>query len=48
MDLLSLVKDAEDARDVEDGTVIFDEETPGDVMYVILSGEVDKIGRAHV
>lgn len=41
MDLLSLFKESEDARNVEDGTVIFDEETPGDVMYVILSGEVD-------
>ena len=41
MDLLSQFKDADDARNVEDGTVIFDEETPGDVMYVILSGEVD-------
>ncbi len=41
MDLLSLFKDAEDAEDVEDGSVIFDEETPGHVMYVILSGEVD-------
>lgn len=41
MDLLSLFNTSEDARDVEDGTVIFDEETPGDVMYVILSGEVD-------
>ena len=41
VDLLSLFTDSEDARNVEDGTVIFDEETPGDVMYVILSGEVD-------
>lgn len=41
MDLLALFKDVEDAEDVEDGNVIFDEETPGDVMYVILSGEVD-------
>jgi len=41
VDLLTLFKDAEDARDVEDGTVIFDEETPGDVMYVILDGEID-------
>lgn len=41
MDLVSLFNDAEDVRDVEDGSVIFDEETPGDVMYVILSGEVD-------
>lgn len=41
MDLLNLFDTSEDARDVEDGTVIFDEETPGDVMYVILSGEVD-------
>lgn len=41
MDLLSLFKDADDAQTVDDGTVIFDEETPGDVMYVILSGEVD-------
>ena len=41
MDLLNLFKDAGDARDVEDGTVIFDEESPGDVMYVILDGEVD-------
>lgn len=41
MELLSLFKDADDIRDVDDGTVIFDEETPGDVMYVILSGEVD-------
>ena len=41
MDLLSLFKDAEDISDVEDGTVIFDEQSPGDVMYVILSGEVD-------
>ncbi len=41
MDLLNLFKDAEDATDVEDGTVIFDEETPGEVMYVILHGEVD-------
>ena len=38
---MNLFKDAEDARDVEDGTVIFDEESPGDVMYVILDGEVD-------
>ena len=41
MDLLDLFKDADDARGVEDGTVIFDEETPGDVMYVSLEGEVD-------
>jgi len=41
VDLLSLFKESEDARSVEDGTVIFDEETPGDVMYVILNGEVD-------
>lgn len=41
MDLLSQFKDTDDAKTVEDGTVIFDEETPGDVMYVILSGEVD-------
>lgn len=41
MDLLDLFKGAGDARDVEDGTVIFDEESPGDVMYVILGGEVD-------
>ena len=41
MDLLELFKDAGDAKSVEDGTVIFDEETPGDVMYVILEGEVD-------
>lgn len=41
MDLLSLFKDAEDVSDVEDGTVIFDEQSPGDVMFVILSGEVD-------
>lgn len=41
MDLLSLFKDAEDVSEVEDGTVIFDEQSPGDVMYVILSGEVD-------
>jgi CRP/FNR family cyclic AMP-dependent transcriptional regulator len=41
LELLSLFKDAEDARSIDDGTVIFDEETPGDVMYVILSGEVD-------
>jgi CRP-like cAMP-binding protein len=41
VDLLNLFKDADDAKDVEDGTVIFDEETPGEVMYVILRGEVD-------
>lgn len=41
MELFSLFKNAEDARNVDDGTVIFDEESPGDVMYVILSGEVD-------
>lgn len=41
MDLLELFKDADDVRDIEDGSVIFDEETPGDVMYVILEGEVD-------
>lgn len=41
MELLSLFKDADNARTIEDGTVIFDEETPGDVMYVIISGEVD-------
>lgn len=41
MDLLELFKDTEDTKDVEDGSVIFDEETPGDVMYVILEGEVD-------
>lgn len=41
MDLLSLFKDSQEASDVEDGTVVFDEETPGDVMYVIMSGEVD-------
>jgi CRP/FNR family cyclic AMP-dependent transcriptional regulator len=41
VDLLNLFKDAADARDVDDGTVIFDEESPGDVMYVILDGEVD-------
>ncbi len=41
MDLLNLFKDAEDAKDVEDGTVIFVEETPGEVMYIILRGEVD-------
>jgi len=41
VDLLELFKDADDAETVEDGSVIFDEETPGDVMYVILEGEVD-------
>jgi len=41
LELLSLFKDADNARTIEDGTVIFDEETPGDVMYVIISGEVD-------
>ncbi len=41
MDLLHLFKDDKDAQDVDDGTVIFDEETPGEVMYVILHGEVD-------
>lgn len=41
MDLLELFKDAGDARAIEDGAVLFDEETPGDIMYVILEGEVD-------
>jgi CRP-like cAMP-binding protein len=32
---------ADDIEKFEMGSVIFDEESPGDVMYVILEGEVD-------
>lgn len=41
MNLLSLFEHVEDAVTFETGKIIFDEESPGDVMYVILDGEVD-------
>lgn len=41
MSLLTLFESAEDAVDFEEGTVIFEQGSPGDVMYVVLEGEVE-------
>lgn len=41
MNLHDLFEGAKDAEDFAAGTTIFDEGTPGDVMYVILDGEVE-------
>ena len=41
MDLRNLFKDADQVQEFQPGTTIFTEGTPGDVMYVVLDGEVD-------
>jgi CRP-like cAMP-binding protein len=41
MDLRSLFKNAENVHQFRAGTVIFEEGSPGDVMYVILDGELE-------
>ncbi|MEE8118985.1 MAG: cyclic nucleotide-binding domain-containing protein [Gammaproteobacteria bacterium] len=43
MSLLTLFESAEDAVDFKEGTVIFEQGSPGDVMYIILDGEVEII-----
>ena len=41
MDLRSLFRNAKDVQDYPAGTVVFAEGEPGDVMYVVLDGEVE-------
>lgn len=41
MDIRGLFKNAEDAQKFKAGTTVFTEGTPGDVMYVILDGELE-------
>ncbi len=43
MSLLNLFESAEDAVDFKEGTVIFEQGSPGDVMYIVLEGEVEII-----
>jgi CRP-like cAMP-binding protein len=49
MDLRSLFKNAENVHPFRAGTVIFEEGSPGDVMYVVLDGELEVlVGGEHV
>lgn len=41
MDLLTLFDGTENAQEFAAGTTIFSEGAPGDVMYVVLDGEVE-------
>ena len=41
MDIRGLFKDAKEAKKFKAGTTVFAEGTPGDVMYVILDGELE-------
>ncbi len=47
MDLLKLFDNAEDARDFAPGAVLFTEDEPGQLMYVILHGEVEVRSHGH-
>lgn len=40
MDLLEVFKDSADLEKHQTGSVIFEEGTPGELMYVVLKGEV--------
>ena len=48
MNLLSLFRNAKETRVVSAGDVIIREGEPGDVMYVVLAGEVEVSVREHV
>ena len=41
MNLLNLFQKTEDAQDFQVGTTVFAEGTPGDLMYVVLDGELE-------
>lgn len=41
MDLRSLFKNADNVHQFRAGTIIFEEGSPGEVMYVILDGELE-------
>ena len=41
MSFLSLFRDWEDVEEYHAGTVIFSEQDPADVMYVIMAGEIE-------
>jgi CRP-like cAMP-binding protein len=48
MNLLSLFRNAKETRIVPAGETIVREGEPGDVMYVLLEGEVDILARGRV
>jgi len=41
MDIRGLFKNAEYVQEFQAGTTVFNEGTPGDVMYVVLDGELE-------
>jgi CRP-like cAMP-binding protein len=41
MDIRGLFKNAEYVQEFQAGTTVFAEGTPGDVMYVVLDGELE-------
>jgi len=45
---INLFKSSPDAYDVEAGTALFTEGEPGDVMYAVISGEIDVTLGGHV
>ena len=49
MDIRRLFKDAKDVQAFKAGTTVFAQGTPGDVMYVILDGELEvRAGRKFI
>jgi CRP/FNR family cyclic AMP-dependent transcriptional regulator len=41
MDIGGLFKTAENTKELQAGTIVFEEESAGNVMYVVLDGEVE-------
>ncbi|HLE67846.1 MAG TPA: cyclic nucleotide-binding domain-containing protein [Burkholderiales bacterium] len=49
MDIRGLFKNAKDVKEFKAGTTVFAEGTPGDVMYVVLDGELEvRAGRKFI